>query len=231
MALPLYLAMTAGEIQENSDLPPKLGYMACHFSPYGTGLSNLPNRLPAGSLLILNDRTPIRGHDPELIRAQLEHVLSHNGCRGLLLDFQQPEREETAALATRLAHSLPCPVGLSHHYEDAGDGPVFLPPPPPDIPLAEYLQPRKGREIWLEAALDTLVLSVTDQGCTSSPLPRPVLRDGFPDRKLHCHYQITEHTDRVDFTLFRTREDLTSLLAEAENLGVAMAVGLWQELR
>ena len=71
MVLPLYLAMTAAEIRANTDFPPNIGYMACHFSPYGTGLSNCPAHLPEGSMLILNDRTPVYGHCPERIAQQL----------------------------------------------------------------------------------------------------------------------------------------------------------------
>ena len=98
MALPLYLAMTAAEIRENPFLPGNTAYMACHFSPYGTGLSNLPRDLPPESLLILNDRTPIRGHDPQQIRDQLAQAMAQFQCLGLLLDFQRAGNDETRAL-------------------------------------------------------------------------------------------------------------------------------------
>ena len=52
MAMDVFLAMTAAEICGNRNLPANLGWMACHFSPYGTGLSNLPKQLPPSSLLI-----------------------------------------------------------------------------------------------------------------------------------------------------------------------------------
>ena len=71
MAIRLYLAMTAAEIRENTGLPPKIAWMACHFSPYCTGLSNLPRILAAGSVLMLDDVTPIFHHDPQQIAAQL----------------------------------------------------------------------------------------------------------------------------------------------------------------
>ena len=71
MAMDVFLAMTAAEIYGNRNLPANIGWMACHFSPYGTGLSNLPKRLPASSLLIVDDITPIRGHDPPYILDQL----------------------------------------------------------------------------------------------------------------------------------------------------------------
>ena len=56
MALPLYLAQTALEMGGNS-LPGRLAYMACHFSPGGQGLSNVPELLPSGAILILDDST------------------------------------------------------------------------------------------------------------------------------------------------------------------------------
>ena len=46
MAITPFLAMTAAEFRKKEDLPDKIAWMACHFSPYGLGLSNLPQRLP-----------------------------------------------------------------------------------------------------------------------------------------------------------------------------------------
>ena len=46
MAIRPFLAMTAAEIRGTETLPPKTAWMACHFSPYSTGLSNLPKDLP-----------------------------------------------------------------------------------------------------------------------------------------------------------------------------------------
>ncbi len=229
MALPLYLAMTAAEIQKNSILPPRIGYMACHFSPYGTGLSNLPGSLPDNAMLILNDRTPIRRHDPELIGAQLESLISGLRCECILLDFQRPECEETLLLAEKLC-TLPCPVGISACYAADLNCPVFLPPVPLDVPLSEYLLPWKHREIWLEVALDGMEITLTETGYSSIPLPCPDDFRGFSDLKLHCHYCIKTDTDRIKLTLSRTREDLEDMLLEAEPLGVTRAVGLWQEL-
>ena len=229
MALPLYLAMTAAEIRGNSTLPSRLGYMACHFSPYGTGLSNLPGALPDNAMLILNDRTPIHGHDPELICAQLESLITGLQCECILLDFQRPECEETLLLAEKLC-TLPCPVGISACYAADLDCPVFLPPVPPDVPLPEYLHPWERREIWLEAALDGMEITLTETGYSSIPLPYPHCFPGFSDSKLHCHYCAKTSADSVKFTLSRTREDLDALLLEAESLGVTHAVGLWQEL-
>lgn len=230
MALPLYLAMTAAEIRKNATFPTQMAYMACHFSPYSTGLSNCPQDLPAGSLLVLNDRTPIHGHDPQQICHQLADIIQAFSCVGLLLDFQRPGCEESANLVSCIADNLPCPTAVSHYYENGHSGPILLPPPPPDIPLAEYLAPWKDRELWLEASLEGMRLTLTEAGCESAPLPYPTLSQGFYSDKLHCHYHTEITPAGAEFTVYRTREDLEALLNEAESLGVTAAVGLWQEL-
>ncbi len=230
MALPLYLAMTAAEIQANSTLPDNLGYMACHFSPYGTGLCNFPTALPEGAMLILNDRIPCCGHDPQLICHQLAALVEKFGCSCVLLDFQRPGIEETAAMAGALADALPCSVGISEPYAADLSCPVFLPPVLPDCRLRDYLAPWAGREIWLEAALEGLCLILTETGCKRTPLPYPPSDGGILEEVLHCRYTIRTDPDAAYFTLWRSREDLLSLLTEAESLGVTRAVGLWQEL-
>lgn len=231
MAIRPFLAMTAAEIRGTKALPPKTAWMACHFSPYSTGLSNLPKKLPPGSMVILDDITPIHGHDSEAIAAQLLQRLDTLDCSGVLLDFQRPGYEEAGLLAEHLSEALPCPVGVSALYAKALNAPVFLPPAPPDVGLADYLSSWKGREIWLELALGGETITLTPTGAETSPLPPAVqFTDGHRDDGLHCHYQIHTEADRACFTLFRTPEDLDALLAEAESLGVTTAVGLYQEL-
>ena len=46
MAISIYLAASPAQISKMERFPEKLAWMACHFSPYGTGLSNLPASLP-----------------------------------------------------------------------------------------------------------------------------------------------------------------------------------------
>ena len=58
MGISHYLAMTGVEIAAAEALPENIAYMACHFSPYGTGLTGAPEVLPKHSMLILNDRIP-----------------------------------------------------------------------------------------------------------------------------------------------------------------------------
>lgn len=225
MVLPLYLALTAGEFTACSSLPDHPAWMACHFSPYGTGLTNLPPALPEGAMVILNDRIPIGGHDPERILAQLRDLAP--GV--LLLDFQRPGIPETEALVRLLQRSLDLPVGAAEPYGAVADGPVFLSPVPPDVPPEVWLSPWQGREIWLEAALGGLVWRITENGATPRSLDAAP-ESGQTDSDLCCHYQISSGERQVDFSIWRTREDLHDLLEKAAALGVARAVGLWQEL-
>ena len=66
MVLPMNLAMTAAEMSSAAPLPEKIAWMACHFSAYSLGITNIPASLPKGAMLILNDRFPCQGHSPGL---------------------------------------------------------------------------------------------------------------------------------------------------------------------
>ena len=228
MALPLYLAQTVLEMAGNP-LSGSFAYMACHFSPGGRGLSNLPELLPQGAMLILDDSSPMDDHDPALILDQLTDLISRHSCESLLLDFQRPGLSGQQELAKLLCDALPCPVGVSELYAHGLPCPVFLPPVPPDKPLTEYLIPWQGRKIWLEAALDGITLTLTEAGCTADPF-FDFPEDGLTDKHLNCHYTIETNADSAIFRLWRTREDLDNLLKEAEALDITKAIGLWQEL-
>lgn len=231
MAIAPFLAMTAAEMYGFSTLPPKIAWMACHFSPYGLGLSNLPKDLPSGSLLMVDDITPPHRHDPQLIAEQLSRCVDAFQCAGVLLDFQNRGCEKTQSIAEYLTGALPCLTVVSDGYARDLDCPVFLPSVPLSMELCTYLEPWKGREIWLEAGLDGEILTLTEEGCEAISLPCPDWEaEGFSDDRLHCHYTIETTEKSVRFTLWRTTNDLEELLAEAEALGVVGAVGLYQEL-
>lgn len=231
MEIPLYLAMTAAEFRNCSKVPQYFGWMACHFSPYGTGLSNLPDALPPESLIILNDRTPIHSHDPEQITQQLIELIQNHRPTGILLDFQRPGCAQTKDLTKHLVQALPCPVCVSEFYARNLDCPVLLHPVPLNIPIGQYLQPWQGRAVWLEAALDGIHLQVTEKGCQEAVYTSET-DEVFPhhDQPLCCHYRIRDGKDKLDFYLKRNQEDLHMLLEAAKLLGVDRAVGLWQEL-
>ena len=228
MVLPLYLAQTSLEMAGNS-LPAHPAYMACHFSSSGPGLSNLPVSIPAGTMLVLDDSAPMADHDPELIMHQLSDTILQHNCESLLLDFQRKDIPGQQELAKLLTDSLSCPVGVSEIYAERLSCPVFLPPVPPDKPLRDYLAPWQGREIWLEAALEGITLTLTEAGCSVEAL-YDFPEHGLTDEALPCHYTVGTTEKSAIFHLWRTRQDLESLLSEAESLGVTKAIGLWQEL-
>ncbi len=229
MAIARYLAMTADEFAAVGKIPPRVAWMACHFSPYSTSLANLPDNLPAGSLLILNDSTPPSFQSPKIIAKELEYVLKKWNCCGLLLDFQREDCAESLAIIKESLR-LKFPVCVSEIYAKDLDCPVFLPPLPLTIPLQEYIKPWKSREIWLDITRNCEKITVTEKenriDFLSSALDCPLA-----DQQLHCHYKIEKTPNSFVFTLHRTNEDLNDLLCEAEELGIRTAVGLYQELK
>ena len=230
MPLSIYLAMTAAELQHNTPGSDAVAWMACHFSPYGTGLSNCPKSLPPGSMLILNDRTPVCGHDPALIAEQMKEMAEYLECSRVLLDLQRPGEPATTAIVEAILSALPCPVGVSECYAKDFDCPVFLPPVPLLLPPKGYLAFWQGREIWLELALSAGNYRITEQGCHLLPFSPGDKRIIHKEESLYCQYSIDIGGDAVIFSVERGRDDLQSLCSAAEALGVACLVGLYQEL-
>lgn len=231
MAIEPILAMTAAEMRNISALPRKIAWMACHFSPFGLGLSNLPQTLPAGSVLMVDDITPPDRHDPAFIAKQLTQCAEALQCSGILLDFQRAGCAENQVIAKHLVSALPCPVAVSEPYAKDLDCPVFLPPVPPSVALEAHILSWAGREIWLEIGLEEEVLTLTEDGCKVTSLAYPDLSAvGFEEETLHCHYQITVNEKSARFTLWRTKEDYQNLLKEVESLGILHYVGLYQEI-
>lgn len=225
MATTRYLAMTAWEFAAAEQLPPKAAWMVCQAPDE---LSNPPAELPMGSVLILNDQFPLQ--DQELL-SRLPQTVNALGCSALLLDFQRPDIPEQTALALQLAEELPCPVAVSDLYARDMDCPVFLSPCPHHVHLQEHIQPWQGRELWLDLAADAETILLTPQGAAISFLPvSQPLQAGHWDKQLHCHYLAETTTDQAKFTLWRTREDLEDLAAEAEAMGIHTFVGLYSEL-
>ena len=224
-----YLAMTSAEMHHLEALPGAVAWMACHFSPYGTGLSNLPSALPAGSMVILNDSTPIFGHDSEQIAGQLLEIVREQQVSAVLLDLQRPDCPEAPEIIERITQALPCPVAVTEIYGANTNCGVFL-SPPLNQALEEAIKPWQKREIWLDIPLGSQAITGTCKGGSGSGHCAP--EDGnYPheDRALHCRYWIDASQDRVRFTLCRSADQLPALLDEAGKLGIPRAVGLYQE--
>lgn len=230
MALTLYLAMTAAEIHNCSQLPENTAWMACHFSPYGSGLSNIPAQLPAGSALILNDRIPPQGHDPDAVAAQLAEAAERLNVSRVLLDLQRPDNTETKRITQAIVKRLTCPVGVTPIYAQDIACAVFF-TPRLRIPLSKQLETWHSRTIWLDAALDCESITVTEAGSTVTPGYVP---DAAPyihtDEPLHCRYCLELEDTFARFTVWRDMKQLRNLLEEAKKMQIDCAIGLYQQL-
>ena len=229
MGISHYLAMTAEEIAAAETLPQRLGYMACHFSLYGTGITGLPQTLPKKAMLILNDRIPFRSHEPRQIAKELAQAMEALHCDCLLLDFQRQDTPKD--LGKLLAEALSCPMGIAEGFADGTQCAVFLPPVPPDRTPEEYLKPWAGRDIWLEAEPETIRVTVDSQGSRRQCIPKEDDAFPFTDEALCCRYRTEVFPDRAEFTLRRTDEDLRRLLNQAQEMGVTAAVSLFQQMK
>ena len=220
-----FLAQTAVEFGQELPFDAKIAWLGCHFSPSGTGISNLPRELPALSMLILTDETPISGHDPQRVAMQLGQAVETFHCCRVLLDFQRPENAEAAAMAQVITQALPCPVGITAYYAQGLSCPVFLPPLPLTTGPAQCAAQWQDREIWLEAAPQRAGYRITKDGCQMQE-PLPGGRFPHQDETLICRYGMQLGQDEAIFTLCRTWEDWLTL-ARCPQIGCV--VGLYQE--
>lgn len=225
MGNPLYLAMTAAEFALCRKSAEKIAWMACHFSPYGAGLSNIPKELPPESILIINDRIEPTCHNADLVALDACEAVEKLQCSAVLLDFQRPGSSLTAQISAAIAAKLPCPVAVSHHYAKELQCAVFLPPPPLRYDCDEYFSPWKGREIWLEVYEQWETVTVTkDSVSVTEETPAIIPELPLWDDALHCHYKIDVLDDRAVFTLHRGLEELGILPCSISHF-----VGLYQE--
>lgn len=224
----VFLAQTSREMTEFR--PKRLAYMALHFSPYSRGLSNGPKELPPGSILLLDDSMPADGHDPQAVTDQLKLLVDQFSPQGVLLDFQRPKTQESEHMVSCILQALPCPVAVTESYAEVLQCSVFLSPPPVNTALENYLQPWLKQGIYLEIAPDALEIAVTENDSTTVQIS-PTQNLPLVDKRLHCHYSVAVLPQQAVFTLARYKEDLLTLVQEAENIGVLGCVGLYKELR
>jgi len=230
MAIVRYLAMTAAEFSSCEHLPANIAWLACHFSPSGRGLSNIPKTLPSHSLLIVDDSTPFENHDAGYIARQLQETVCNLNVQAVILDFQRPPALGTKQLAAILGEKLPCPVAAPPEYAQNSSA-VFLPPCPLHRPLKKHIEPFRGRQIWLDTTWMPVQVTVTASGSICESLPH------FPEcdlphfsPELGCAYGIEIFGDQISFTLYRNPDHAENWLQEAETLGVQAAVSLYQEV-
>ena len=221
----VFLAVTARELE--AVRPKRTAYMACHFSAGGSGLSNMPHTLPEGSILLLDDSMPVQGHDPQIVAQQLSELVDRFSLQAVLLDFQRPPTAESQKTAAFILENCKCTAAVTPAYAKEGF-PVFLPPPPVNKSLKEYLKP--WNKVFLELASEGLEITVTKEGSRFYYLS-PTSSLPLTDKRLHCHYGVTVFPGKAVFTLSRSREDLAELAREADELGVLATIGLYQELQ
>lgn len=224
----VFLAQSGGELGEFS--PKRMAYMALHFSAYGAGLSNIPHKLPKGSILLLDDSTPPSGHDPQAVVAQLKELARRFEPTAILLDFQRGESPEIYEMAKAIIPALDCPVAVTEFYAKKLGCPVFLSPCPVNKPLKSYLQPWLKNGIYLEIAPEQLEITITENGSHTRSVPPTEKSFSRFNKKLHCHYGVEVFKDKAVFSLQRDQSDLAELAKEAYELGVKAVVGLYQEL-
>lgn len=229
MVLPIYLAMTASEIRLCNHMPNHCSYMACHFSSYGRGLTNIPQQLPENSLLILNDRISPQWHDPMLVSYQLADAVNRLQPAGLLLDMQRPFDTLTGEIVRAIAETVSCPKAVTLTYLENWNDAVLLSPVPPHILPEEYLRPWKGRDIWLEIDNMGVKLELGEKGCNISPLDTFTQELKHYDEKLCCHYNVELQDNLAVFSLQRSFQDTQNLLLKAIDNGVTLAIGLYQQ--
>ena len=228
MPIPIYLAMTESEMADCSVLPPRVAWMSCLFSPYGTGLTGIPRKLPPASMLILSDRIPYFRQNPDLVVSQLQETMENFGCESLLLDFQQPDVPELLELVKRAA-AISRKVCVSQCYSEQWRGPILVPPVPLNESAESYLRKWDGREVWLEIEQTGLQITVTEDGSLYLPM-KDNSSEKYPFfyRDLLCHYR-QRINNTAEFYLKRTQEDHTTLLSLAKGLGVTKAIGFYSE--
>ena len=227
MVLPLYLAMTDTEMQHLPTLPPRIARMGCTFDPDGPGLLDLPETIPSNGMLLVDDRHPVRNHNLALVAQALAETADRLGIDCILLDFERPPTSASLAMAACIAQTLPCPVGMPPDYGAALDSPLFLPPCPLHIPMAEYLKPWQNREIWMEARMLRQVITVTPQGTAyGTPSPADNLTGGYFDNVLRCQCITAITDDNVVFTLYDTPETLRK---KWKHPNISRAIGLYQD--
>ena len=224
MAIRPYLAITGEEIAQIGIIPENAAWMFCPFSAEAMDVFDFA---PAGKILVLTDADSSENTDPE----RIIQMLARLEPEAILLDFQRSENIDNAAFAKKLKKTLSCPVILPPDLAEKLDGPVFLPPVPLHTSLKNHIAPWKERAIWLDISTEGEKITLTEAGasfetqlCFSPP------EKGHQEERLHCHYSISLKEDAAIFTLWRTKEDMLSLLTEAENRGIRAAVGLYQEL-
>lgn len=169
-------------------------------------LVGLPDRLPPGCFLSLDDRLPIAGLSPAAAAEEIAEL----SPVGLYLDFQRPENPDSRSFAEGLLPLLPFPVGISAPYAVGLSCPVVLPPRPLHLPYSRYYAPWQGRQIWQEGDLSRWSVVVDGSGCHPLEIEKeaPDLPGAsvFQNDVLFCRYTQRRDGASIAFTLWNNAE-------------------------
>lgn len=227
-----YHAMTAAEWLTAPKLPEMPAWMACHFSPYGTGLSNLPKMLPADALIMVSDRISPAGHDAALMVSQLADLTAAFKPAAIVLDLEAPENDFCRELARQCCKLKNVEVAVASRYAQDLPCSVFLSAAQLWTKPEDWLQPWEGRTIWAESVLQRGLVTVTDEGAAYKELPWEEPEEGLAvDEELQVAYRIRETKDAVEVMLWRGRKELDTWMQMLKGLGISRFLGLYQQLR
>ena len=230
MGIQGYLAMTAAEFfhKEQVDHP---AWMSCHFSPWSDDLTNFPQALPPGSMLIIDDSTSPSHHDPIQIIKQLEAYCSRVKPECILLDFQRPQNAKTQEIAASLVSALAVPVGVSEAYGQGLSCPVLLNCPAPGTSLESAAADFPNRELWLELVPESRKVILTESGCQIIPETFDLLKEPFHyDTETASNYHWYLESQQAVFHIQRDHACLKNLIKQADALGFTRTIGLYQQL-
>lgn len=234
MSIPLFLAFTAEEFSQKVPFPAKTAWMSVHFSPNGSGLTNLPPQLPQGSLILLDDHIQWANHSIERVCQELVTVLQRTESIGLLLDFEREPTAETLLLTKALGRcckELGVALSAPPKYLLEDDTTLFLSPFPCSI-APENIDPQ--RKVWLDISPVCHSIRIS-KDCTIGS-PAPYTRAGIPnsqevywDEDLLCNYYSEADGDDIRITLFRDATSAAKLLNRLNPAKIQLAIGLWRD--
>lgn len=229
MEIHWYPAMTPEEIAQRQTRPEHYAWMAAHFDPRGNGLTDLPEKMPADGILILNDKIPYTGHSSEKICRTMMDCLNRWKLQGILLDFERPVSEQLREVVKNLVTSLPCPTVCGQALDIPGLVPLISMPELTQ-PSEEYFTGHKGA--WLEVRKQAAIYRVDQDGCSIVQTSEPTKNtpEVMFDSALCAHYQAAPGPDSVEFILWRDREDRKKIMEIGQAAGIEIMVGLYQEL-
>ena len=234
MPIPFFLAIYAHDFPALPRLPPKVAWMSAHFSTSGPGMSNLPAKLPPGSLIILDDQTPWAGHSIETVCREMTAVLMRTEAYGLLLDFERPPEEETLLLTNALGQccrELGIPMGAPESYATDPGIAIFHSPLPCQIPPEVLCPP--GRAVWLDVSPTAFLAHIGPDSTTGNLTEDEVSFSDesqiFTDPALHCLYRSQPSDNGIDLLLYHTPQSITAMLETQELPGIQLALGLYRD--